>query len=143
MAEGIEDEDPVVVLAVVQVFGDEFSSATGFCGGENHRVPEGKLEPLAKRKSVPKTLEGVVDDRPVGEILDDESGLVMGLPETDKIDVELLENLDTYGGATKATPAICNQIGCYFALGSGIAIVAVEKNIGVQKAFNGHGFHPA
>ena len=125
MEEGIEDADAVVVLTVVQIFGDEFSSPAGFRGGENHRVPEGKLELFAEGKSVTETLKGVLDDRPNGEILNDLPGLFMGLPETDKIDIELLENLNTDSGATRISPTICHQRGGHFALGSGVEVVTV------------------
>jgi hypothetical protein len=56
-----------------------------------------------------------------------------------EVNVKFLQHLNTDGGSPELLPPFFYQNLRNGSLGSCVEIVAVEKNIGIEKALNGHG----
>jgi hypothetical protein len=103
---GIDDDEPIVVLAVVQVFGENLAAAGGTGGLDDGRVPEGDLKPDLGRHGRLEQRYRVFLDGKAQPGVDEGDGLLMGqrlgAGGASGLDVKLLQNLD---GERQVIPA--------------------------------------
>jgi hypothetical protein len=108
-------------------------------GGEDHGVPEGELPAGLEVEAVFEEGKGVGDDGPRGEVIDETGSGFGGLAGADEIDKKLLEDLHADGGPSGRNKGLADD-GCgLFTLFSGVEVVGVEEDVGIEELLSGHG----
>lgn len=125
-AKGIEDTQAIVVLAVIQIFGQKFAGSTNAGRGQDHGIPKGELPTGLKAEAKAEDRQRVINHRPLAKIPEKGGRFSSRVALTAEVDVEFLKHLDTDGGASRKEPGVLDKGLGDGALFRGIQVVAVE-----------------
>ena len=97
----VDDADPVVGLAGVEVFGEEFCAARGGGGGQDGGIPVGRLVTILEAQCGLHDRHGKLNNVEAQPVLDEDGGLLMvqrvRAGGTGGLDVKFLKHLNREG----------------------------------------------
>ena len=135
---GIDDDEPIVVLGGVQVFGEDLAAADGTGGFDAGGVPEGDLEAGFGGEGGLEDGDGVFLDGEAQPRVDQGDGLLMGqrlgASGASGLDIKLRQNLD---GERQVIPAENLPRDLRFDLLVAARASGVEHDIGVNEGHRG------